>query len=139
MTLPKEFCGVDAPITMLAERLREDPCVELAGALYTPPPLRVARLLFELEPQTHLYLPLEIRGNVLRGAFGTIFQRVVSVVVVVAVMVDVSGPVGVCSGQFSTEGREGPSRNAPMRWRNFRGTIETNSRTASNEGRHCRN
>jgi hypothetical protein len=45
--------------------------------LYSTPPLRVARLLIELRSETPLYLPLEQRGNVLRGAFGRIFQRLV--------------------------------------------------------------
>jgi hypothetical protein len=35
----------------------------------------MARLLFELHPSAPLHLPLEIRGNVLRGAFGKVFQR----------------------------------------------------------------
>lgn len=44
-------------------------------SFYSVPPLRIARLLFELHPHAPLHLPLEIRGNVLRGAFGTVFQR----------------------------------------------------------------
>jgi hypothetical protein len=43
--------------------------------LYSVPPLRIARLLLELRPERTLHLPPEQRGNVLRGAFGTIFQR----------------------------------------------------------------
>lgn len=46
-------------------------------SFYTTPPLRVARLLFELRPAARLHLPVEIRGNVLRGAFGTVFKRAV--------------------------------------------------------------
>lgn len=45
--------------------------------LFSVPPLRIARLLFELRPERPLHLPLEQRGNVLRGAFGTVFQRTV--------------------------------------------------------------
>lgn len=43
--------------------------------LFSIPPLRIARLLFELRPAAPLHLPPEVRGNVLRGAFGTVFQR----------------------------------------------------------------
>jgi hypothetical protein len=45
------------------------------GNIYSVPPLRVARLMVELRPEQPLHLPLEHRGNVLRGAFGRIFQR----------------------------------------------------------------
>ena len=45
--------------------------------LFSIPPLRIARLLFELRPTGPLHLPLEQRGNVLRGAFGRVFQRAV--------------------------------------------------------------
>jgi hypothetical protein len=41
------------------------------------PAFCVARLQFELEPRRPLHLPLPERGNVLRGAFGTVFQRAV--------------------------------------------------------------
>lgn len=43
--------------------------------LFSIPSLRIARLLFELRPAGPLHLPLEQRGNVLRGAFGRVFQR----------------------------------------------------------------
>ena len=45
--------------------------------LFSIPPLRIARLLFDLRPEGKLHLPLEQRGNALRGAFGTVFQRAV--------------------------------------------------------------
>jgi hypothetical protein len=45
--------------------------------LFAVPPLRVARLSVELRLGQRLHLPLEQRGNVLRGAFGGIFQRLV--------------------------------------------------------------
>jgi len=38
-------------------------------------PLRIVRLLIELRTESPLLLPLEQRGNALRGAFGRIFQR----------------------------------------------------------------
>jgi len=47
------------------------------NSFYSTPPLRMARLLFELQPHVPLHLPVEIRGNVLRGAFGTVLQRAV--------------------------------------------------------------
>jgi hypothetical protein len=47
------------------------------NSFYSTPPLRIARLLFELQPHVPLHLPVEIRGNVLRGAFGTVLQRAV--------------------------------------------------------------
>jgi hypothetical protein len=43
--------------------------------LYTLPPLRMARLRFELRPATPLHLPPHRRGEVLYGAFGTILRR----------------------------------------------------------------
>jgi len=43
--------------------------------LFSLPPLRIARLLFELRPETTLCLPVDERGNVLRGAFGTLLQH----------------------------------------------------------------
>jgi hypothetical protein len=43
--------------------------------LYTPPPLRMSRLRFELRPRTALSLAPERRGEVLYGAFGTILRR----------------------------------------------------------------
>ncbi|HXH38709.1 MAG TPA: hypothetical protein VNN08_08785, partial [Thermoanaerobaculia bacterium] len=43
--------------------------------LYTPPPLRMSRLRFELRPRTTLTLAPERRGEVLYGAFGTILRR----------------------------------------------------------------
>ena len=43
--------------------------------LFSLPPLRIARLLLELRPVGPLHFPLEERGNALRGAFGTVFQR----------------------------------------------------------------
>lgn len=46
-------------------------------SLYSAPPLRLARLRFELQVLAPLKLPIETRGNVLRGAFGTVFQRTV--------------------------------------------------------------
>lgn len=46
-------------------------------ALYSAPPLRMARLAFELRPKEELRLPVEMRSNVLRGTFGSIFQRAV--------------------------------------------------------------
>jgi hypothetical protein len=51
--------------------------IESAQGIYETPPLRVVRLLFELWPTKRLYLPVELRSNVLRGAFGTVFQRTV--------------------------------------------------------------
>jgi len=57
------------------ERSRDETLTPMPDELYRYPPLRVARLLFELEPLSHMHLPVEIRGNVLRGSFGTIFQR----------------------------------------------------------------
>jgi len=44
--------------------------------LYSIPPLRMARLRFELRPRTTLNLAPESRGEVLYGAFGTILRRV---------------------------------------------------------------
>ena len=51
--------------------LRDNPMI------FEVPTLRMVRLRFELLPESPLHLPLEIRGNVLRGAFGTVFQRTV--------------------------------------------------------------
>lgn len=45
--------------------------------LFKAPPLRMVRLRFELLPESPLQLPFEERGNVLRGAFGAVFQRAV--------------------------------------------------------------
>ncbi len=44
-------------------------------SLYSIPPLRVARLVFELRPNAPLCMPLEARSNVLRGACGTILRK----------------------------------------------------------------
>ncbi len=44
--------------------------------IYAPPPLRMARLRFELRPRTTFRLAPERRGEVLYGAFGTILQRI---------------------------------------------------------------
>lgn len=45
--------------------------------LFEPPPLRMARLRFEMRPKGTLRLPLEERGNALRGALGTNLRRAV--------------------------------------------------------------
>jgi hypothetical protein len=45
--------------------------------LFEAPKLRMVRLRFELAPESPLHLPLEERGNVLRGAFGTVFRQTV--------------------------------------------------------------
>ena len=45
--------------------------------LYTIPPLRMARVFCELRPECVVTIPVEERGNLLRGAFGTLFRRLV--------------------------------------------------------------
>jgi hypothetical protein len=60
-----------------AETVQRPSASPPAKPFYSTPPLRIARLLFELLPTASLHLPLETRGNVLRGAFGTVFQRTV--------------------------------------------------------------
>jgi hypothetical protein len=47
------------------------------NALYTVPPLRMARLRFELRPRTSFRLPPWRVGEVLYGAFGTVLRRTV--------------------------------------------------------------
>jgi hypothetical protein len=59
------------------ETQQQTAATSAARSFYSTPPLRIARLLFELQPFAPLHLPLEMRGNVLRGAFGTVFQRTV--------------------------------------------------------------
>jgi hypothetical protein len=46
-------------------------------SLYSIPPLRMARVLCELQPEGVVSIPVEQRGNLLRGAFGTLFRRLV--------------------------------------------------------------
>jgi len=46
-------------------------------SLYSIPPLRMARVLCELRPEGVVSIPAEQRGNLLRGAFGTLFRRLV--------------------------------------------------------------
>jgi hypothetical protein len=45
--------------------------------LYSVPPLRMARVYCELRPEGVVTIPVEERGNLLRGAFGTLFRRLV--------------------------------------------------------------
>jgi hypothetical protein len=45
--------------------------------LYSIPPLRMARFFCELRPEVVVTIPVEERGNLLRGAFGTLFRRLV--------------------------------------------------------------
>jgi hypothetical protein len=45
--------------------------------LYSIPPLRMARVFCELRPEGVVTIPVEERGNLLRGAFGTLFRRLV--------------------------------------------------------------
>jgi hypothetical protein len=46
-------------------------------SLYSVPPLRMARVLCELRPEGLVSIAVEQRGNLLRGAFGTLFRRLV--------------------------------------------------------------
>ncbi len=46
-------------------------------SLYSVPPLRLARVLCELRPEGIVSIPVEERGNLLRGTFGTLFRRLV--------------------------------------------------------------
>jgi len=45
--------------------------------LYSVPPLRMARVACELRPEGILRIPVDERGNLLRGAFGELFRRLV--------------------------------------------------------------
>lgn len=46
-------------------------------SLYSVPPLRMARVLCELRPESLVSIAVEQRGNLLRGAFGMLFRRLV--------------------------------------------------------------
>jgi hypothetical protein len=46
-------------------------------SLCSVPPLRMARVLCELSPEGLISIAVEERGNLLRGAFGTLFRRLV--------------------------------------------------------------
>lgn len=46
-------------------------------SLYSVPPLRMGRVLCELRPEGLVSIAVEERGNLLRGAFGTLFRRLV--------------------------------------------------------------
>jgi hypothetical protein len=48
-------------------------------SLYSIPPLRMARIMCELRPEGLVSIAVEQRGNLLRGAFGTLFRRLVCV------------------------------------------------------------
>jgi hypothetical protein len=46
-------------------------------SLYSIPPLRMARVQIELQPEGIVSIGMEQRGNVLRGAFGDCFRRLI--------------------------------------------------------------
>lgn len=45
--------------------------------LYSIPPLRMARIACELRPEGVITIPVEQRGNLLRGTFGALFRKLV--------------------------------------------------------------
>jgi len=66
--------GVSARIGSIHPRLVHNAHPEM---LHEPPPLRMARLRIELRPRASLRLPVEDRGNVLRGTLGLNLKRAV--------------------------------------------------------------